>query len=410
MTDEKDVLFEHRLRNAFHAVSLPPAPDGLRAALEDLPRLSTSPTRAVPRWAATGALAAGLAVVAFVAWAAIFGQGGVGPGVAPTPTPSVSPSPSPTPSPTSSLVTVYPVEQLVAMRADGSIDGESVDVVGWFSDARFFTDTSGVPFDPCPSPRSALELTCQELRQGVTQNEALIGSYVEGGWVPNVEAGAVLHPYWPRSLQGNPQVTTLFSIAPPDPGTPMRPIFVMLNGHFDDAQAADCPADAAPPCADRFVVDDVISVDDPFAVVSPAPSGSPFPFDSPPPPPVWMANCTKPRSQEPPEPGDPVDPGLSSQGWMRKSDVPFEYFGSEMAAEMVYVGIVEGDFPLGIWIEAPAGSGQRYRWWGTSTCVSDANGIWYSWLPGTTYRVYQDGHRVDGGDPFDPMPTATPAP
>ena len=410
MNDEMDMLFEHRLRNAFHAVSLPPAPDPLRAALEDLPRVSTQHTRAVPRGAAMVALAAGFAVVAFVAWGAIFGQGSVGPGGVATPTPSVSPSPSPSTSPSSSLVTVYPVDQLLTLRADGSIGGESVDVVGWFSDFRSSTDTTGVPLDPCPDPTAALELTCQELRQGVAQNEALVGSHVDGAWVPNVDAGAVLHPYWPRSLQGNPRITALFSIAPPDPRIPMPPIFVMLNGHFDDPLAADCPTDASPPCADRFVVDDVISVDDPFAVASPAASGSPFPFDSPPPPPSWMANCTKPRSQEASEPGDPVDPALSSQGWMRKTEVPFLFFGLERAAEMVYVGIVEGDFPLGIWIEAPEGSGQRYRWWGTSTCVADANGISYGWLPGTTYRVYEDGHRVDGGDPFDPPPTATPAP
>ena len=36
MSDEMDVLFDHRLRNALHGTSLPAAPASLRSALEDL--------------------------------------------------------------------------------------------------------------------------------------------------------------------------------------------------------------------------------------------------------------------------------------------------------------------------------------------------------------------------------------
>ena len=80
MSDEMDVLFDHRLRNALHGTSLPPAPASLRVALEDLPRTAGGTTaRSVPRRTAGAALAAGLAAVAVLGGAAIFGLGGFGP-------------------------------------------------------------------------------------------------------------------------------------------------------------------------------------------------------------------------------------------------------------------------------------------------------------------------------------------
>jgi hypothetical protein len=402
MNDDLDLLFERRLRSAFHAASLPPAPARLGSFLDDLPHAAGARRRSVPRMAAFGALAAGFAVVAFLAWGAIFGQGGFGPGSEPTPTPTPSPSASPSPSlsAASTTFTVYSVSGLLAGRTDGTVRGQLVDLYGWFSDFR------GGPIDPCPTPNAAaLALSCLDRRQGLVEAEATVGGVVDGRWVPT--ADPVVHPYWPPSLLSNPRVVAFFSVAPVDPVTP-RPIVVLLNGHFEDALAADCPADASPPCLDRFVVDDVISFDHPTAAPTPAAVGTPFPFDSPPVPPKWMANCTKPRSQTGAEPGDPVAPANSSAGWVRKSQIPFEFVGSLMLKDVVYVAIIEGDFPLGDWREEPVGSGQRFRWWGTAACIADDNGMATPWLPGTTYKLFEDGHRVLGGDPFDPL--GTPAP
>jgi len=399
MNDDLDLLFEQRLRSAFHAASLPPAPARLGTILGDLPRTAVAHGRSVPRMAALGALAAGVAVVAFVAWGAIFGQGGFGPGSEPTPTPSPSASPSPSPSASSTTFTVYSVSQLLAGRADGTVHGELVGLYGWFSDLR------GRPIDPCPTPTiAALELSCLDRRQGLVEAEATVGGVVDGRWVPTSDP--VVHPYWPPGLRSNPRVVA-FAQALVDPLTPMT-IFVILNGHFEDTLGAGCPADASPPCADRFVIDDVISFDDPTATPTPAAVGTPFPFDSPPPPPRWMANCTRPRAQTGAEPGDPVDPGFTSAGWVRKSEVPFEFLGSNLLKDVVYVAIIEGDFPLGNWLEEPVGSGQRFRWWGTAACVADDNGLFPTWLPGTTYKLFEDGHRVLGGDPLGTL--GTPAP
>ena len=45
MSDEMDVLFDHRLRSALHSASLPPAPASLHGALDDLPRTARAPRR-----------------------------------------------------------------------------------------------------------------------------------------------------------------------------------------------------------------------------------------------------------------------------------------------------------------------------------------------------------------------------
>lgn len=415
MSDEMDVLFDHRLRNALHGTSLPAAPASLRSAVEDLPR-ATGGTAApsLPRRTAWAALAAGLATVAVLGWAAMSGQNGVGPvGPTPSPSPSGSSSPGPTQS-TSETLDVLQVSQLLDARADGTLGGEPVGVFGFFSDFRSATDLQGNAIDPCPPPSPVLELGCLDIRQGIAENDALIGGFSEEGmWTPDVAAGAVLHPYWPDTLRDDPEAAGLFAAAPEDPHVPRVPSLVVVAGHFEDPRAAACPADASPPCVDRFVVDDVLSFEDQFARASatPAASATPFPFDSPPPPPSWMANCSRPRSDTGPEPGDPTDFGYAREDWIPKAEMPFEFLGSEALPDVVYYAEVEPDIPLGTWQEPVTGTADDYRWWGTSVCVmTEANGILYTWVPGSTYKLYRDGRRVDGGDPFDPLPSSSPPP
>jgi hypothetical protein len=401
MSDDMDTLFDHRLRSALHGSSLPPAPATLHDFLDDLPRTAAAPRRSVPRWATIGALAAGLGVVAVVGWGAIFGQGGFGPGGEPTPTPIVSPSASPSPTPESSSDTypAYVAGELLDRRADGTIGGEQVILIGFYSDLR----RSPVP---CPSLSAAtLELGCFDRRQGVTGADAAVGAFVDGQFEPT--QAPVVHPYWPESLAADPEAAALLGLTA---AGPVAPVAVTLIGHFDDPLAADCPADASPPCADRFVVDDVLLFTDPTPTPTPATAATPFPIDSPPPPPTWMDGCTSDRFQDGPLPGDPIDPPYAQAGWIPKSDIPFEFFAAEMLPEFVYYAVVEGDFPLSIWIDDPQAPGERFRWWGTAACIAYPDGIFPTWVPGSTYRRYEDGRRVDGGDPRDPPPTPSAAP
>ena len=143
MSDEMDVLFDHRLRNALHGTSLPPAPASLRDALEDLPRTAGGTTaRSVPRRTAGAALAAGLAAVAVLGGAAIFGLARFGPAgnATPTPSPSASASPSPTPSPSSETFDVLSPAQILERRADGTLGSERIDIWGYYSGIPFPND------------------------------------------------------------------------------------------------------------------------------------------------------------------------------------------------------------------------------------------------------------------------------
>jgi len=400
-----DEMFDQRLRNSLHATSLPAAPASLHSVLEDLPRTAGGTTaRSVPRWTAGAALAAGLAAVAVLGGAAILGLGGLGPAGNSTPTTSPSASPSATPSPSSKTFDVLSTAQILERRANGTLGSERIGVWGYFSE---------IPLDPCPSP--AVEpAECENVRRGIAENEALIGALNEEGvWTPNPAAGAILNVYWPPDKPLDPEAVGLLSIAPVDPATRLKPSLVIINGHFVEPRKLECPNVAGPPpCVDRFDVDDVISFDDPYASASARPeaSATPFPFESPPPPPNWMANCSQPRSPDGAEPGDPTEIRYSREGWIPKTELPFEFIGSELLPDVVYYAEVEGDIPLGAWQEPVTGTADDYRWWGTSVCVATEANIVYTWVPGSTYRLYRDGRRVDGGDPFNPAPSSTPAP
>ena len=112
-----------------------------------------------------------------------------------------------------------------------------------------------------------------------------------------------------------------------------------------------------------------------------------------------------------PDPDDPSDWAYAREGWIPKAELPFEFIGSELLPNVVYYAEVEPDIPLGDWREGGTGTADDFRWWGASVCVmGEDSGIFYTWVPGSTYKLYRDGRRVDGGDPFDPLPSATPEP
>ena len=104
---------------------------------------------------------------------------------------------------------------------------------------------------------------------------------------------------WPPDiLRDDPEAVGLSRSHRLIAATPLKPSLVIIERALRRATCPRVPRLAAPPCIDRFVVDDVISFDDPYASASasPAASATPFPFDSPPPPPSSMANCSQSRA------------------------------------------------------------------------------------------------------------------
>ena len=315
MSDEMDVLFDHRLRNALHGTSLPPAPASLRDALEDLPRTAGGTTaRSVPRWTAGAALAAGLAAVAVLGGAAIFGLGGLGPAGNPTPPPSpsasASASPSPTPSPSSETFDVLSPAQILEdgrtapSAANGSTSGAT-------TAARYLFPTT-LPQDPARQ-RDRRERCADRFLRPRRRMDAQPGS--RGGRPCVLPAG-----YPARRSRGHRPALA----RPAGSSHAAQTDLVIVNGHFLEPRTLECPYVAAPPCIDRFDVVDVISFDDPYerASASPEASATPFPFDSPPPPPSSMANCSQPRAATGPEPGDPSISDMREKAGSRGPSFP----------------------------------------------------------------------------------------
>ena len=377
MSDEMDLGFDTLIRRTLHSAELPAAPASLHRALDDLPRTAVAPGPASRHRLTVGLLAAGIVVIAVVSLNGLLGQPATGPGPGANQTPS--PTPRPTATPFSSTYPAYSVETLLSGRADGTIGDDPAIVYGWYTDLR------DVIADPCPTPDSSdVGSRCLDLRQGLVDGEGTVGMIVDGHWSQN--SSPALHPVWPDRLRDDPRAARFFAITGHEQRD-RQPIFVLMTGHF---------------AGDAFVVDEILQFDDPYLAATPAPSATPTgPPGSLPPPPARMTSCTEPRAPEAAASGDPIPRRLSSEGWVAKEDVPFPFLGAPVAEAMVYFGIVEGDIPLGIWIDDPDGQG-RFRWWGTATCVADANGIFFGWLPGSTYRIFDDGHRVDGGDPLTP--------
>ena len=63
---------------------------------------------------------------------------------------------------------------------------------------------------------------CLDVRQGIAENDSLIGGFSEDGlWTPDPAAGAVIHPYWPPTSCATIPRPGLFAVAAA-PETHMR--------------------------------------------------------------------------------------------------------------------------------------------------------------------------------------------
>ena len=95
----------------------------------------------MPRWTAGAALAAGLAAVAVLGGAAIFGQarlGPLGPDADAEPIRiDIADRRRPTPSPSSETFDVLSPAQILERRANGTLGTERIDVWGYYSAISF---------------------------------------------------------------------------------------------------------------------------------------------------------------------------------------------------------------------------------------------------------------------------------
>lgn len=141
---------------------------------------------------------------------------------------------------------VITVSEAIEVR-DAGQDGRELAVTGWF------TPVGPIP---CPYPgelTSPIQLRCPDSEVWLTEApEALIHRTVDGEFTEGPVSPAI-HPYlgglvtsWARPFQGIGD------------SLPLQVVFV---GHFDDRRSGLCPAEERAACRDRFVVDQVASVD-----------------------------------------------------------------------------------------------------------------------------------------------------
>ncbi len=363
MTDDLDI----RLRTSLRAVALPRAPLRLQDALERLPLdVPAEQPRGLGRLRPIGLLAAGLAAVALVAIALALSTGprGVGPiGPTPSPSPSVSVAPSATPRPSDATFPLTIVSVLLEDRAAGRIGGEQFVVSG------FWTDRRGD--DACPSEPPSPLLACGDGQFGLTDE-------------PDSGTGPDLTPYVPPAvLASAPYGALLARLA--------QPVNVMLLGHFDDPAADACPPAARQACVDRFVVDELYFVEDPE---SPAPtvdpSPGPFPFASPPPAPFTTATCENVWTGD--QATDPR-PEITVLGWIASGELELDHEPFVPLPEAVYAIVTTNEVPLTLWVD-DAETGERVRRWGMGVCYGwEHSGTFYGALPGTAWKVWEDGRR-----------------
>ena len=134
-------------------------------------------------------------------------------------------------------------------------------------------------------------------------------------------------------------------------------------------------------CADRFVIDELVSFDAAaLATPAPTPSPTPFPFASPPPPPFETSAC---------------GPGpFSFVGWIASDELGLD---RDVGADTVYAAITRDVIEIGSWIDDPAGSGERFRTMGQRVCFAaewETGSMGFASMPGTAYREWEDGRRT----------------
>lgn len=283
MTDDD---LEARLRRGFDQ-PLPAAPSSLRLGIDALPVQApihvrgTRGSRSVLAAALLGALLVGV-----VAMALTRDQASIAPGTTPSPTapPTSSATSNATPTPDNQVdgLTILSVSDVLEGRSSGEIGGQPFALRGYWTGVLYAHSCA----PPSEQPGD-LEIYCHDGEFGITeQDEPFITVTVDSRAIPH--SGPGITPY-----VREPEATRLYSAPGIVNGQPYPPVPIVVIGHFDDPEAADCRPQARQICLDRFVLDQIVEFD-PQAVPTPGvtPSPTPFPFADPPPAPFTADRCS----------------------------------------------------------------------------------------------------------------------
>ena len=231
----------------------------------------------------------------------------VGEGALPT---EVEPAPIPA---------VWTVGDLLAARLAGDVGGDTVRVMGYWTDRSF--PHSCAPMLDVTSP---LDDLCGAGEYGITEQDEPIMTLAPGFRIIPA-SGPALSPFLDEPVDAR-----LFQL-PHANGQSYPPVPIVVEGHFDDPRADECRPATIQRCRDRFVVERVLEFD-PGAAPTPGITAppSPFPFEDPPPAPFGRDRCFG-------------DLPYSFIGWGMLSDVGVDIG----AGEVVFMMVTADEMDLG---------------------------------------------------------------
>jgi hypothetical protein len=262
---------------------------------------------------------------------------------------------------------VYSVSQAISARDEGTLGSQTFILAGYWSEIPLALS--------CPAPMgepNKLQLWCSA-GFGITERFEMAWTVTSNGveTISGPTSGAMLQPF------GTDELRRQLS-----PTIPIGPIPLVVAGHFDDPDAANCEADVRDVCRDRFVMESIVSYDPESAPTLP-PSPSPTPFPSPAPSGLFDASAC---AGEVP---------YSFVGWTTADelDIPINFEGHAWAA------VTRDVVSLGEWGTDPNLSGQHFSLpMGRRVCLSfdigGGGGVLYSVVNGTEYRLWDDGRRT----------------
>ena len=252
MTDDLDA----QLRASLREEELPAAPDSIASFIAQLPTTEALLTQN----RGLRSVAVVVVAVALIA-AAAFGISGLDRAIG-GPDPSASSTPSLGSGDVSPTRTV---SEVLAARVAGTLHGETVTIRGFWSARPVMAHTCSTY--PGKSLIGLEQVSCHEGEYGITELDELILTAaspqptqppspfqnVGGYWTG--PRGPYLTPFIPAGLQDRLLNQQILLRQEPEP--------IIVSGHFDDSQVAECDAQARQDCEDRFVIVTIISFDPP---------------------------------------------------------------------------------------------------------------------------------------------------
>jgi hypothetical protein len=354
MTDD----LEERIAAALRAMPAPAAPHRLRDALQELPASGGGQPRSLR----------GIAAGVVVATCAI-GVLALLPG---SPLSIVSPQEvAPAGGSSADLangIDALTVSAALDLRESEELGTKQVRIHGYWTDRSFGHSCTAPDMTP-----GELELRCHDGEFGITElPEPILAVTREGRAVP--ANGPALTPWVPEVL-----AQRLFGL-PFINGQLFPPTPIVVAGHFNDPRAQQCQPDARLMCQDRLVLDEIIAFDL-ESIPSPGPTASPTPFPLADPPPGIFGKDSCEGDTE-----------YSFIGWTTMSELGIDVRGDGH----VWVMITKAAIPLTDWMDDPANSKHQFRIWGQRVCYAwewDKEALGLASLPGSTFRVWDDGRR-----------------